>query len=260
MEYKLSLSKNNMRKLINLFTIIIFALTLSFPTTQNLSTDLKCDRSKSHFLDAETHVAKGSNWDTLISTEQYRGITGNEYRELNQEEKYLLFIYTKKQEAREAVGQIPVVNFAYVIYVGINNNIDPITGRDYSETSSGQKELAGEVLLIFADTAALMLGASGQVSGVIKSTGGVSTVGKGLVNVTGKARTPEQILNLAEKFLGKGYKEIDTGVFRSLNELKQFRMTASDLLGKKFNNIPHVHYEWLDNADDVIKNYHIPIK
>jgi hypothetical protein len=49
----------------------------------------------------------------------------------------------------------------------------------------------------------------------------------------GKPRTVETALELGEWFLGRqGYKEIDNGVFRSLDGLSQFRVTSSDLAGK----------------------------
>ncbi|MEO5984203.1 MAG: hypothetical protein ABIP80_01790, partial [Ferruginibacter sp.] len=65
------------------------------------------------------------------------------------------------------------------------------------------------------------------------------------------------------RILGKGYKEIAPGVFRSADGLKQFRMTSnSDLIGKGMKGVPHVHIEVFDprNLSDAVKNYHIPIK
>jgi len=82
------------------------------------------------------------------------------------------------------------------------------------------------------------------------------------VNLTAKARKATQALKLAERILGKGYKEIAPGVYRSANGLKQFRMTASDLAGKGMNGVPHVHIETFDpgNLNVPTTNYHIPVK
>jgi hypothetical protein len=55
------------------------------------------------------------------------------------------------------------------------------------------------------------------------------------VNITTKAQKAKAALRLAERILGKGYKEIAPGVYRSADGLKQFRMTDSDLL----NKVPH---------------------
>lgn len=77
------------------------------------------------------------------------------------------------------------------------------------------------------------------------------------VNLTAKARKAAAALKLAERILGKGYKEIAPGVFRSADGLKQFRMTDSDLLDK----VPHVNIEIFDpgNLRKPTTNYHVPI-
>lgn len=94
----------------------------------------------------------------------------------------------------------------------------------------------------------------------IGPVGEVRAGGKTL-QLLAKPRTAEKVLELAERILGKGYKEIDKGVFRSANGLKQFRMTASDLAGKGMNGVSHVHIEVYEstNLAKPIKNYHIPI-
>lgn len=78
------------------------------------------------------------------------------------------------------------------------------------------------------------------------------------VQITKKAT---DALKLAERILGKGYKEIAPDVFRSADGLKQFRMTDSDILGKHGNTGPHVNFEIYDprNLEKPITNYHIPI-
>jgi len=66
-------------------------------------------------------------------------------------------------------------------------------------------------------------------------------------------------LNHGIKWLGTGYKEIVPGVFRSADALRQFRMTAADLLGSHGKVGPHVHIEALDKFGEVIENLHLPI-
>jgi hypothetical protein len=85
----------------------------------------------------------------------------------------------------------------------------------------------------------------------------------GAVNVTTKARTAERALILAERWLGKGYREIGqpgSGVFRSADGLRQFRMTVSDITGAHGNIGPHFNFEVLNSSGKVLKNYHVPIR
>lgn len=79
-----------------------------------------------------------------------------------------------------------------------------------------------------------------------------------LRNVDGGVATASEALSAAERWLGKGYTEIANGVFRSANNARQFRMTASDLLDTKIG--PHVHFEAIaDDGKTVIQNAHVRI-
>ncbi|MET0462888.1 MAG: hypothetical protein ABW007_07030 [Chitinophagaceae bacterium] len=82
-----------------------------------------------------------------------------------------------------------------------------------------------------------------------------------IINLATKARKAADALKLAERILGKGYKEIAPGVYRSADGLTQFRMTNSDLLGKGTDGVPNVHIETFDprNLNVPTKNYHIPV-
>ena len=71
--------------------------------------------------------------------------------------------------------------------------------------------------------------------------------------------SPDVALGSATKWLGEGYKEIAPGIFRSTDGLRQFRMTASDLIPTHGNIGPHVHFEALNAAGKVIENLHLPI-
>ncbi|OJV35348.1 MAG: hypothetical protein BGO33_08745 [Bacteroidia bacterium 43-41] len=85
------------------------------------------------------------------------------------------------------------------------------------------------------------------------------------VEVTSKARTAERALEMGTRVLGKGYKEIAPGVFRSADGLKQFRMTNSDIIPThKLNGnfTPHVHFEFYSpsNLNVPYRNYQVPLK
>jgi hypothetical protein len=85
-------------------------------------------------------------------------------------------------------------------------------------------------------------------------------LGTKTLQLTSKARTAEKGLEIGERFLGAGYKEIAPGVFRSSDGLRQFRMTDADILGKHGNVGPHFNFEILDASGNFLKNYHMPIK
>ncbi|HMH20151.1 MAG TPA: RHS repeat-associated core domain-containing protein [Puia sp.] len=94
--------------------------------------------------------------------------------------------------------------------------------------------------------------------------GKLSVAGNAIVKtlqMVAKPRTVGNVLTLAERILGPGYEEIAPGVFRSVDKLKQFRMTASDLNGVKFGGVPHVHIEIYSpgNLNVPVTNYHIPL-
>lgn len=71
--------------------------------------------------------------------------------------------------------------------------------------------------------------------------------------------SPEVALRSAERWLGAGYREIAPGVFRSADGLRQFRMTARDMLPTHGDIGPHVHFEALDAAGGVIENLHLAV-
>lgn len=75
--------------------------------------------------------------------------------------------------------------------------------------------------------------------------------------------TDKQVLPLAEQYLGDGYTEIgapNSGVFRSADGLRQFRMTESDITGSHGNMGPHVHFESIDPINGrPIENSHVTL-
>jgi hypothetical protein len=69
-------------------------------------------------------------------------------------------------------------------------------------------------------------------------------------------------LSAAERWLGPGYVEVGpacTGVFRSSDALRQFRITGSDLTPTHGGIGPHAHFEALDPWGNVIENLHVPL-
>lgn len=75
-------------------------------------------------------------------------------------------------------------------------------------------------------------------------------------NVDGGQLTESAALDQAERWLGSGHREIAPGVFRSKDNLRQFRMTTSDLTDPVQG--PHVHFESIGpNGRDIIENSHV---
>ena len=69
-------------------------------------------------------------------------------------------------------------------------------------------------------------------------------------------------LRHALNWLGPGYREIGphgSGVYRSVDNLRQFRMTNGDLTGTHGNIGAHVHFEILNFRGNIIENNHVPI-
>ena len=96
---------------------------------------------------------------------------------------------------------------------------------------------------------------AGAQAGVIEET----LAGAG--NFTGKSITASHALDAAEEFLGPGYRQLgkaDSGVFRSADGLRQFRMDNGSLLGSHRPFVPHVHFETLDPLGNVLANNHVP--
>ncbi|MGZ5055282.1 MAG: RHS repeat-associated core domain-containing protein, partial [Methylobacter sp.] len=72
----------------------------------------------------------------------------------------------------------------------------------------------------------------------------------------------DELLKAGEQFLGNGYREIGkpgSGVFRSADDLRQFRIDDNSLLGNHAPSVPHGHLEVYDlGAAKPTVNNHIP--
>jgi hypothetical protein len=74
------------------------------------------------------------------------------------------------------------------------------------------------------------------------------------VNLNAGVLTADEALSAATQWLGDGYKEIDNGVFRSADNLRQFRMTRADIA----HLFPHVHFEAIAaDGRTILENAHI---
>jgi len=85
--------------------------------------------------------------------------------------------------------------------------------------------------------------------------------GTPLGNITHPPIPTNDALRLGEAWLGTGFREIGapgSGVFRSADGLRQFRMTTSDIIGAHGSIGGHVHFESIVNGA-VVENNHIPV-
>ena len=101
-------------------------------------------------------------------------------------------------------------------------------------------------------------GAGNKVDDVIQET--LSKKG----NISSKhTLNSDQALDAGLKHLGPGYKEIGkpgSGVFRSADGTKQFRIDNNSLSGNHAPNVPHVHLEtYKQGARKPTTNNHIPL-
>ncbi len=114
-----------------------------------------------------------------------------------------------------------------------------------------------------------LLGEAGQVGHDARSTERIGKVlGEtvaGTGNLTSAHRLSEaEALDAGVAFLGSGYREIGkpgSGVFRSADGLRQFRIDASSLAGLHDPNVPHVHFEVYPSptASRPVVNNHVAI-
>lgn len=70
----------------------------------------------------------------------------------------------------------------------------------------------------------------------------------------------DTVLDAAQRWLRPGHREIAPGVFRSSDNLRQFRMTDRDLLPTHGTIGPHVHFEIPNpSGGPPLENLHLPI-
>ena len=69
--------------------------------------------------------------------------------------------------------------------------------------------------------------------------------------------TSDELLDAGNEFLGPGYSEIDSGVYRSVDGSRQFRIDDNSLMGNHNPWAPHGHFEIVNSLDDVVSNNHV---
>ncbi len=157
-------------------------------------------------------------------------------------------------------------------------NINPIIATVSQAASNVRKNPSpGNIVLTAADlgsnfvpggkTAGTMVKSAGkivsnapEVKNTVKAVTNVASksMASGLGNIGGGKTTANILLRNAERWLGKSYKELNEGVFRSADNTRQFRMTsASDLVDK---NSSHAHFEAIGkDGREIIENSHVSI-
>jgi RHS repeat-associated protein len=84
----------------------------------------------------------------------------------------------------------------------------------------------------------------------------------GQKNITSKTTlTTDELLTAGEKFLGSGYSEIGksgSGVFRSADGLRQFRIDSGSISGAHRPNVPHGHFQLFTIDNVPLVNNHVP--
>lgn len=84
-------------------------------------------------------------------------------------------------------------------------------------------------------------------------------------NLTSKhVLSADDALTAGQQWVGPGYREVGTsgsGVFRSADNLRQFRMDASSLTGSHPPGVPHVHFErFMPGVRRPFVNNHVPFQ
>ncbi len=93
-----------------------------------------------------------------------------------------------------------------------------------------------------------------------KKTTSPKSCPRGLGNTThASGLKPDEALSAAERWLGPGYRQIAPGIYRSADNLRQFRIVTSDLVGAHGTIGPHIHFEALNELGAVVENLHVPL-
>ncbi|TAH50147.1 MAG: hypothetical protein EYC68_14955 [Chloroflexota bacterium] len=146
-----------------------------------------------------------------------------------------------------------------VSIVEIVGGIDMIVGGGVGGAVTCPVTLGGGCV---AGAGAVVVGAAGVVHGgavLVRNLNAPIMRAQGSGNVSGGTLTSDQVLNAAERSLGKGYREIAPGVYRSADGSRQFRMTDGDLLDPKQG--AHVHFESIaSDGRSIIENAHVIIR
>lgn len=144
--------------------------------------------------------------------------------------------------------------FGDSVTFGLTRQVRGLIGSDgtnYCSSSYSSGGIGGTAISMVLPAGAIARGAKIAAKGVA----GAGT--KGFGNVTAGVLREGEALTAAERWLGSGYREIAPGMFRSADNSRQFRMTASDLDAKR----PHVHFESIGpNGREITESAHVYLR
>ncbi len=157
----------------------------------------------------------------------------------------------KRELLGEAIRSVPG---AADLAVGFTPGVS--TAADAYTLATGRNLITGEAVGVGGRFIAFVGMITPLSGGSIRGAG--TLLGQGFGNVHGGSATVEAVLDQAETWLGPGYREITSGIFRSADNARQFRMRNVDLLDRR--NGPHVHFEAIGpNGRDIIENSHVDL-
>lgn len=151
-------------------------------------------------------------------------------------------------------------NYGYAAGYGIASLADALlgvaSGGMSTRASTAVRGLGNEITSLYRAFTP-RLANSAKAEAVIAET----LVGKG--NITSATKlSADELLEAGIQFLGPGYKEIGkpgSGVFRSLDNTRQFRIDRGSLTGSHAPSVPHGHLEiYAPGAKMPTVNNHIP--
>jgi len=128
----------------------------------------------------------------------------------------------------------------------------------YNEAIDTHRYDQSIVRKIHDDSAEKTLARSTSGAGRGGARKGGCTPPNGYGNIGGGATTVSEALRNAELWLGPGYKKIASGVYRSADGTRQFRMTDDDLRDPAQG--PHCHFESIGpNGRKILENSHVQL-
>jgi RHS repeat-associated protein len=158
------------------------------------------------------------------------------------------------------ISKVPIVG---TVYGGVKSGVNNARIGEYSTAAHDFVDAGLAAIDLYGMGGVL----KASVVGIFSLAKEMPRFIKGMGNIGSHGPVPiDDVLAGAERWLGQGYKEIGpkgSGVFRSADNMRQFRMTAQDLNpvghGAKSGIGSHVHFEALDKFGEIIENLHVPL-
>lgn len=144
--------------------------------------------------------------------------------------------------------------------------VSPVPGTGAALKAARAAERGAEAVSAVnraAEVGRVAEGAGEAAKGLTKVDGVIAETLAGKGNITSATKlSSDDLLKAGEKFLGSGYKEIGkpgSGVFRSADGTRQFRIDNGSLTGGHKPGVPHGHLEvYRPGAAKPTVNNHIP--